>query len=125
MRWLPDVEQVEIIVEMKQKDAWVGLVLGGSAGGMGSDDDMPIFFADGADSYFKDYTGVGYRAPGEDAEQNLLDHPDHNVDVDANTGIVTVFARRALDTGDSNDYLIQLDKSFNLGYAYNGSSSKM
>ena len=31
---------------------------------------------------------------------------------------MTLFARRALDTGDDKDFVIQLDKEFSLGYAF-------
>ena len=35
-------------------------------------------------------------------------------------GSVTLFARRALDTGDwSQDYLVPLDQEFSIGYAFN------
>ena len=92
---------------------------------MNTGDDIVVFHADGADSYFKDYLSRGKRAPFLEDKQNLLDHPDHNVEVDDSNQLVTVFARRALDTGDSLDYVIQLDKEFNLGYAYNSKSTEI
>ena len=39
--------------------------------------------------------------------------------------MVTVFARRKLDTGDLTDYVIPLDTEFNIGYAYYGSASTL
>ena len=98
MRYIEADEQVEFIVTMKESDAYVGLVLGATPGMMKSQDDMVIFFAKGAESYYEDYISTGFRAPIKDNVQNLAAHPDHSVDL--KDGVVTVFARRALDTGD-------------------------
>ena len=125
MRYLPEAEQVEFIVTMKQSDAWLGLILGATPGTMAVKDDMVIFFANGDSSKSVDYTGIGTRAPVPDSTQNLKDHPDHNLDFDDVEQTVTIFARRALDTGDAVDYLLQLDKDFVLGWAYSGNSSKL
>ena len=108
---------------MKASDAWVGLVLGGSPGRMTAEDDMVIFFANGADSAFGDYISKGFKAPTEDSLKDLLSHPDHNVDIDG--GLVTIFARRALDTSDSEDFVIPLDQEFNLGYAFKTGSNSL
>ena len=84
-------------------------------------DDMVIFFADGADSYYEDYLSTGFGVPIKDNVQDIGAHPNGSVEVDGS--VVTVFARRALDTGDATDFVIPLDTEFNLGYAL-GSSSK-
>ena len=123
MRYLKDVDQVEFIVTMRATDMWVGLVLGGTPKVMTKEDDMVIFFANGADSTFGDYTSKGFGEPTEDGTKDLLSHPDHNVDIDADT--VTIFARRALDTSDSEDFVIPLDQEFNLGYAFKVGSSSL
>ena len=82
-----------------------------------------MFFADGTDSFYEDYISTGYGLPIKDNTQNLDAHPDHSVDL--KDGVVTVFARRKLDTGDATDYVIPLDTWFNIGYAYHGSSSTL
>ena len=52
MRYVEADEQVEFIITMKQSDAWVGLVFGGSPSTMNEGDDMVVFFANGANSSF-------------------------------------------------------------------------
>ena len=66
---------------------------------------------------------TGYAEPVLEASQDYKPHPDHSVDEEGE--FVTIFARRALDTEDEDDFVIQLDKEFNLGYAYNGVSSSI
>ena len=66
MRYIEEEEQVEFIITMKQSDAYVGLVLGGTPGRMNEQDDMVMFFADGTDSYYEDYISTGFRAPIKD-----------------------------------------------------------
>ena len=126
MRWVKADSQVEFIVTMKDTNAWLGLTLGGTEGAMKEGDDMVVFFANKANSSFGDYTSKGFKAPAEDTiKKDVKDHPDHSVDWDESAGTVTIFARRALDTGDAGDYVIQLDKQFNVGVAYNGSTSTL
>ena len=60
---------------------------------------MLVFFTDGEMSEFADYHSVGYAPPEQDSEQNLLAHPDSSIEFDGE-GRITLFARRALDTGD-------------------------
>ena len=87
---------------------------------------MVVFFANKADSSFGDYKSKGFAAPAEDTTtKDVKAHPDHSVDWDESAGTVTIFARRALDTGDAEDFVIPLDQQFNVGYAYNGSSSTL
>ena len=52
-------------------------------------------------------------------QSDLFAHPDGLSEV-GDDGSVTLFARRALDTGDwSQDYLVPLDQEFSIGYAFN------
>ena len=46
-------------------------------------------------------------------------HPDGAVELDEEAGTVTIFARRALDTSDLEDFVLPLDKEFSIGIAYN------
>ena len=82
-----------------------------------------MFHAQGEQTHFKDYLGVGERTPVADLSDDIHDHPDHSVEYDEASGMVTVFARRPLETTDKTDFVIQLDKPFILGYAYSGKNS--
>ena len=66
MRYIEEDEQVEFIITMKESDAYVGLTLGATPGLMKSQDDMVLFFADGADSYYEDYISTGFGIPIKD-----------------------------------------------------------
>ena len=123
VRYIAETEQVEFIVTMKQQDNFVGLVFGQTKGVMTKGDDMAVFFANGAVSSFEEYTSDGYSKPTKDAQQDLKAHPEQSVILDDTAGTVTMFARRALDTGDAKDYVIQLDTEFNLGYAWGDASN--
>ena len=93
---------------------------------MTAGDDMVVFFANKANSSYGDYKSTGFGAPTEDTtSKDVKAHPDHSVDWDESAGTVTIFARRALNTGDAEDFVIELGKPFNVGYAYNGSSSAL
>ena len=123
MRWVPEDEQVEFIVRMKAQDAWLGLILGATPGKMIIRQDIIVFHAQGEQTHFKDYLCAGERTPVADLSNDIHDHPDHSVEYDEASGMVTVFARRPLETTDKTDFVIQLDKQFILGYAYSGQSS--
>ena len=60
MRYIEETEQVEFIVTMKD-GGWFGLLPG--AQGMDNDADILFFSANGDDSYFEDYTSIGYMPP--------------------------------------------------------------
>ena len=122
MRYVPEDEEVEFIVTMKASDAWVGLTLGATPGQMVQMDDIVVFHADGEQSYVKDYLSIGYASPVEDV---LQDYTDTSVDFDSADELVTVFVRRALDTGDALDFVFQLDTEFTVGYAYSSTSSEV
>ena len=57
MRYIEESDQVEFIVTMKD-GGWFGLLPG--SGGMDQNADILFFSANGDDSYFEDYTSVGY-----------------------------------------------------------------
>ena len=117
MRYLADSDQVEFIVTMNS-NSWFGLVLGQR--NMSRDGDMLVFFANGeTDSSYADYHSVGFMAPEQDFLQDLEPHPDNSVEMDED-GRVSLFARRSLDTEDTDqDYVIPLDEEFYIGYALN------
>ena len=52
---------------MKETGSYVGLVFAGQAGTMTKGDDMVLFFANGEDSSFGDYTSNGKTKPTKDA----------------------------------------------------------
>ena len=59
-----------------------------------------------------------------DKSQDFKAHPyDPIAEYDVAANLVTIFARRALETSDATDFVIQLDQEFTLGYAYSGQSS--
>ena len=122
MRYLAEEEQVELTVTMKD-NSWFGLVPGQRDMGRGGD--MLVFFTDGEMSEFADYHSVGYAPPEQDSEQDLLAHPDRSIEFDGD-GRITLFARRALDTGDSSDdFVIPLDQEFYIGYALNDDTNNL
>ena len=125
MRYVAEDEQVEFIVTMKQEDAWFGLALGGE-GSMAYGTDMVVFFAMSETSDFGDYNSAGYGEPNVDTQNDIKLHPDGSIEVDEAATQVTLFARRALDTGDGlSDFVIPLDTEFNIGYAYNDYISQL
>ena len=67
---------------------------------------MVIFSANKGNSSFDDYTSTGKGVPTLDTTKDLKQHPDHSVDWDETNGLVTVFARRSLETDDDKDYVI-------------------
>ena len=92
---------------------------------MQSDGDMHVFFGDGADSYFADYHSVGYKPPKIDDNQDLVSDPAHPPEMKNDGEKITLVARRALDTGDEQDFVIPLDEEFTMGYAFNGESHEL
>ena len=121
MRYLPETDEIEFIVTM-MSNSWFGLALGNKD--MTKDGDMITFHRQNYDYdyFFQDRYSVGYQPPAVDEINNLANHPVRSIEFDAD-GRATLFARRALDTGDSSDFVIPLDQEFNVGYAVNGSSS--
>ena len=69
-----------------------------------------------------DLTSVAYNSLDVDAQQNLsatfAAHPS-----DSNKVVATV--KRKLDTGDPKDYVIQLDRTFDVSWAYNSRTSNI
>ena len=121
MRYLEDTEQVEFIVTMKD-GGWFGLLPGDT--GMAQNADILAFFADGDNSSFGDYTSIGYQPPEIDSIQDLEAHPVNMVEKDPD-GRVTLFVRRALDTGDERDFVFPLDQEFDMSYAYNDFANEL
>ena len=121
MRYLEDTEQVEFIVTMKD-GGWFGLLPGDT--GMAQNADILAFFADGDNSSFGDYTSIGYQPPEIDSIQDLEAHPVNMVEKDPD-GRVTLFVRRALDTGDERDFVFPLDQEFDMAYAYNDEANEL
>ena len=64
MRYIEETEQVEFIVTLND-GGWFGLLPGDS--GMAQNADILFFSANGDDSYFEDYTSIGYQPPQIDA----------------------------------------------------------
>ena len=64
MRYIEEDEQVEFIVTMKD-GGYFGLLPGDK--GMAANADILFFSANGDDSYFEDYTSIGYQPPQIDA----------------------------------------------------------
>ena len=118
MRYVPADEQVEFIVTMPKDNVWFGIALGGD-GSMARGTDMAVFFADEQASSFGDYVSVGKGMPSKDRSVDLKAHPDGAVELDEAAGTVTIFARRALDTSDLEDFVFPLDTEFSIGIAYN------
>ena len=102
---------------MPKDNVWFGIALGGD-GSMARGTDMAVFFADEMDSSFGDYVSVGKRMPNTDRNDDLKPHPDGAVELDEEAGTVTLFARRALDTSDLEDFVFELDTGFDIGIAY-------
>ena len=69
-----------------------------------------------------DLTSGAYNSLDEDAQQNLsatfAAHPS-----DSNKVVATV--KRKLDTGDFKDFVIQLDRTFDVSWAYNSKTSNI
>ena len=62
--------------------------------------DMVVFFAMSEISEIGDYVSQGYGEPSPDRQNDMKLHPDGSFEVDEAATQVTIFARRALDTGD-------------------------
>ena len=93
-------------------NTWFALNVGGL--GMGRGDDMITFKANGDDSTFLDGYSRGWRTPGVDDKMNLTGETTYSADKNE----VYFKVKRKLDTGDAdNDFLIQLDKEFDMSWA--------
>ena len=108
-----------VTFEIFMKDnSWMGLVLGNS--GMAPGSDMIQIKANGVNSRVYDKFSQGYISPAIDGEKDL-----------ASTfrffegGFIRFTISRPLDTGDANDFLIQADQEFDLGYAINSKTNDL
>ena len=79
-------------------DTWVGLALGSTGMSQGTD----MIQIDGGNRVVYDKTSSGYQNPSTDTTDNL----SYTFTENSNGSLLTVEITRALDTGDSNDYLI-------------------
>ena len=119
MRYLPGDEEVEIYVDMPE-NSWLGFVLGAS--GMASGSDMIVIENGSGYTTVTDLTSEGYREPTPDVTNNIYDKAETDVDSNSDGGVTYTFKRR-LDTYDSDDYVLPLDNSFRLGWAFHPSSA--
>ena len=88
---------------------------------MGFGDDMITFMADSDESEFVDGFSRSYWVPGVDNEQNLTGEFVYNSELEE----VYFKVLRKLDTGDTDDdYLIQLDRDFDMSWAINTGTSR-
>ena len=62
---------------------------------------------------------AGRTEPRLDLNDDLKPHPGGSIELDEASGTVTLFARRALDTDEFEDFVIPLDTEFKIGFAYN------
>jgi len=111
---LDEEDDSKAIFEIYMKDqTWMGLVLGDA--GMTPGADMVQIKADGINSRVYDKFSTGYISPPQDASKDLTDNKFRFFE----GGYVRFTLVRELDTGDSSDFLIPVDKEFDLGWAVN------
>ena len=110
MKLDPENDSNIIFHTYQPNDSYLGIVLG--AGGMARGSDMVVFHANGKDSYCSDMTSQGYTKPANDKTKNLSCKHEYK------DGEVHFTVKRKLDTGDSNDFVIQTDQKWELGYAF-------
>ena len=100
-----------------EKDSWMGLSLGST--GMAPNTDM--IQVDGANQVVYDKMSSGYQNPSSDSIDNL----SATFTESGNGNLLFVEISRALDTGDSTDYVIPTTSSFALGWAIKTSSATL
>uniref|UniRef100_A0A7S3I477 DOMON domain-containing protein n=1 Tax=Favella ehrenbergii TaxID=182087 RepID=A0A7S3I477_9SPIT len=111
-----DPSQVLMTFHLKE-GTWMGVGLGTSS--MTSSSDMIQIESDAQMAH--DMTSRGFRSPLKDNRNNLT----HSWAKNEQNGYHVVTVRRALDTGDENDYVIPLDTKFDMSWAVNTSTSSI
>ena len=117
---LDEDDPSQAIFEVYMKDGtWMGLVLGDV--GMAPGSDMIQIKANGTNSRVYDKFSTGYISPPIDSDKNLQATFRF-----FEGGFIRFTIKRALDTGDSqNDFLLPLEKSFELGWAVNSDTNNL
>ena len=125
MRYVPETDEVEFIVSLRNSYSWVGMALG--AQDMTPYTDMLVFYSGTSFSppMYEDRVSAGFREPNIDRFNNLADHPDGGYYEHSDEDRVTFFVRRALDTDDLEDFVIPLDEEFDIGYSLNDLDGQM
>lgn len=103
-------EEIELIAEVPN-NSYLGL---GWCNSM-IDCDMITWHADGQNSYAVDRYSTGNVTPLPDAKQNYSTILRPSFD---GNGIIFKSIRK-IDTGDRDDYVVELDKDLTLNYAFN------
>ena len=93
------------------KNTWVGLTLGTSGMAVGTD----MIQIDGTGQVAFDMTSTGYKAPSLDTKNGLTGNVSFTPI--SGTNILEVKIKRALDTGDTQDYVLETDKDITFGWA--------
>ena len=110
----------QAIFEIYMKDqTWLGLVLG--SGGMAPGSDMIQVKADGINSRVYDKFSQGFVAPPVDARNDLT----RSVFRFFEGGYIRFQLTRKLDTGDATDFLIPVQKEWELGWAVNPNTNDL
>ena len=105
-----DPDMLDITGVLK-RDTYMGF----SFGAVGMDAGTDIISFNPNTFTVSDKVSIDYQAPVADASQDLTD-TGSGADSD---GTVTLSVKRELDTGDDDDYVVQLDKAFYLGWVAN------
>ena len=109
MRYIENASEVEITITTKSS-YWFGISFGS---GMTLGNDMIMCTTDGFPPTCYDMTSTGFAAPEIDSSQDLTTR----VEMDSDFEFIYYTIRRQLDTSDSDDFVVPLDKEFEMAWA--------